>query len=90
MLLLHAKVAFLFSEGSRHSLFISTQLRILKHVRRDSDVNVSQRTSLHGTVSKVKEKIRIEQPLMWVCCSLVDLCKNLFRAGPDLPAKGWQ
>jgi len=56
ILLLHADVALLFSEGSRHFLFFSTQLQILKHITRDSDVNVLQSTSLHGTVSKVKKK----------------------------------
>lgn len=88
MLLLHANVAFLFSEGSRHFLFFSTQLQVLKHAKRDGDANLLQSTSLHRTASKIKR--RIEQPLMWVCYSLADLSKNLFRVGFDLPAKGWE
>lgn len=53
MLLLHANVAFLFSEGSRHFLFFSTQVQVLKHSKRDGDANVLQSTSLHRTVSKI-------------------------------------
>lgn len=67
MLLLHANVAFLFSEGSRHFLhflFFSTQVQVLKHSKRDGDANVLQSTSLHRTVSKInfKKKEELSSP----------------------------
>lgn len=64
MLLLHANVAFLFSKGSRHFLFFSTQVQVLKHSKRDGDANVLQSTSLHRTVSKInfKKKEELSSP----------------------------
>lgn len=46
MLLRRASVVLLSSGGSRHVLFFSAQLPILKHVKRDSDANVVQSAGL--------------------------------------------
>lgn len=70
LLLLHADVAFLFSE---HNGLFTAQLIFLKCILMGSDINVLESTRLHRTVSKATP------PPGWFACSPIDLCKHLFR-----------
>lgn len=52
MLLLHANVAFLFSEGKGLFLLFTAQLNVLKRIQMGTHISVLESTRLHRTASK--------------------------------------